>query len=121
MSAFSRGLAAWGLACAAIAAGGITDRAARATEPVSQSGATIMVHLDGCSKSRTALNGTAKSKGATVTLPAALAIPSSSLIWSEVQYTYKPVIGHVVTGTLTLKDHIYMRPRMSDSVARTTS
>jgi len=60
------------------------------------------------------LNGTAKSKGATVTLPAALAIPNSSLIWSEVQYTYKPVIGHVVTGTLTLKDHIYMRPRMSD-------
>ena len=46
MSAFSRGLAAWGLACAAIAASGITDRAARATEPVSQSGATIMVHLD---------------------------------------------------------------------------
>jgi len=60
------------------------------------------------------LNGTAKSRGATVTLPAALAIPNSSLIWSEVQYTYKPVIGHVVTGTLTLKDHIYMRPRMSD-------
>ena len=67
------------------------------------------------------LNGTAKSRGATVTLPAALAIPNSSLIWSEVQYTYKPVIGHVVTGTLTLKDHIYMRPRMSDNVARTTS
>jgi Flp pilus assembly protein TadG len=67
------------------------------------------------------LNGTAKSKGATVTLPSALAIPNSSLIWSEVQYTYKPVIGHVVTGTLTLKDQIYMRPRMSDTVARTTS
>ena len=34
------------------------------------------------------------------------------------QYTYKPVIGHVVTGTLTLKDQIYMRPRMSDCVTR---
>ena len=67
------------------------------------------------------LNGTAKSKGATVALPSALAIPNSSLIWSEVQYTYKPVIGHIVTGTLTLKDQIYMRPRMSDTVARTTS
>jgi Flp pilus assembly protein TadG len=67
------------------------------------------------------LNGTARSKGATVTLPAALTIPNSSLIWSEVQYTYKPVIGYVVTGTLTLKDQIYMRPRMSDTVARTTS
>ena len=60
------------------------------------------------------LNGTARAKGATVTLPAALAIPNSSLIWSEVQYTYKPVIGYVVTGTLTLKDQIYMRPRLSD-------
>ena len=67
------------------------------------------------------LNGTARAKGSTVTLPAALAIPNSSLIWSEVQYTYKPVIGYVVTGTLTLKDQIYMRPRMSDTVARTTS
>lgn len=67
------------------------------------------------------LNGTARAKGATVTLPAALAIPNSSLIWSEVQYAYKPVIGYVVSGTLNLKDHIYMRPRMSDTIARTTS
>ena len=67
------------------------------------------------------LNGTARAKGATVTLPAALNIPNSSLIWSEVQYAYKPVIGYVVSGTLNLKDHVYMRPRMSDTVARTTS
>jgi Flp pilus assembly protein TadG len=67
------------------------------------------------------LNGTAKSTGATVTLPSALAIPNSSVIWGEVQYTYKPVIGYVVTGTLTLKDQIYMRPRMSEDVKRTTS
>ncbi len=65
------------------------------------------------------LNGTARGKGSTVTLPAALAVPSTSLIWSEVQYTYKPVVGYVVTGTLTLKDQIYMRPRLSDSVTRT--
>ncbi len=67
------------------------------------------------------LNGTARAKGSTVTLPAALNIPNSSLIWSEVQYAYKPVIGYVVSGTLNLKDHIHMRPRMSDTVARTTS
>ena len=53
-----------------------------------------------------------------MTLPAALAVPSTSLIWSEVQYSYKPTIGYVVTGTLTLKDQIYMRPRLSDSVTR---
>ena len=67
------------------------------------------------------VNGTARSKGATVTLPTALAVPNTSLIWSEVQYTYKPTIGYVVSGTLTLKDQIYMRPRLSDAVARTTS
>ena len=66
------------------------------------------------------LNGTARAKGSTVTLPTALNVANTSLIWSEVQYTYKPVIGYVVTGTLTLKDQIYMRPRLSDSVARGT-
>jgi Flp pilus assembly protein TadG len=62
------------------------------------------------------LNGAARSAGSTVTLPAALVVPNSSLIWSEVQYTYKPVIGYVISGTLTLKDQIYMRPRLSDKV-----
>ena len=66
------------------------------------------------------LNGTARAKGSTVTLPAALAVANTSLILSEVQYAYTPVIGYVVTGTLTLKDLIYMRPRLSDTVARTT-
>ena len=67
------------------------------------------------------LNGTARAVGSSVTLPTALNVASTSLIWSEVQYTYKPTIGYVVSGTLTLKDQIYMRPRLSDSVARTSS
>ena len=66
------------------------------------------------------LNGTARAKGSTVTLPTALNVANTYLVWSEVQYTYKPVIGYVVTGTLTLKDQIYMRPRLSDSVVRGT-
>jgi Flp pilus assembly protein TadG len=67
-----------------------------------------------------ALNGSPRAKGSTVTVPTALNTPNSSLIWSEVQYTYTPTIGYVVSGTLNLKDQIYMRPRLSDSVARTT-
>jgi Flp pilus assembly protein TadG len=63
-------------------------------------------------------NGTARAKGSTVTLPAALVVPNSSLIWSEVQYSYTPTIGYVVSGTLSLKDQIYMRPRLSNSVDR---
>ena len=65
-------------------------------------------------------NGTARAKGSTVTLPTALNVANTYLIWSEVQYTYKPVVGYVVSGTLTLKDQIYMRPRLSDSVVRGT-
>jgi Flp pilus assembly protein TadG len=67
------------------------------------------------------LNGTARVVGASVTLPAALNIASTSLIWSEVSYQYQPVIGYVVTGPLNLSDQIYMRPRLSDNITRTAS
>lgn len=63
-------------------------------------------------------NGTARAKGSTVTLPTALVVADSSLIWSEVEYSYKPTIGYLVSGTLTLKDTIYMRPRLSVCVTR---
>jgi len=62
---------------------------------------------------------TPRSKGQVVTVPAALNIANSYLIWGEVEYAYKPVIGYVISGTLTLKDQIYMRPRQSASVTRT--
>ena len=64
-------------------------------------------------------NGTARAIGTTVTLPTALNVASTSLIWAEAQYAYTPTIGYVITGTMTLKDQIYMRPRLSDSVTRT--
>ena len=64
-------------------------------------------------------NGTARAVGTTVTLPSALNTPSSSLIWAESEYAYTPTIGYVITGTMNLRDQIYMRPRLSDSVART--
>jgi Flp pilus assembly protein TadG len=61
-------------------------------------------------------NGTKRATGSTITLPTALKVPNTWLIFSEVEYAYKPTIGYVISGTLTLKDQIYMRPRMSDSV-----
>jgi len=65
--------------------------------------------------------GTARAKGAAVSLPAALNVPNTSLIWSEVSYTYDPTFGYVMTGTLNLSDQIYMRPRLSDTVTRTAN
>jgi Flp pilus assembly protein TadG len=63
------------------------------------------------------LNGNKRAVGSGVTLPSALNVANTSLIWSEVSYSYKPTIGYVVTGTLNLSDQIYMRPRLSNSVA----
>jgi Flp pilus assembly protein TadG len=62
--------------------------------------------------------GTAHSTGQSVSLPAALNVPNTALLWSEVSYAYTPTIGYVVTGTLNLSDTIYMRPRQSDCVKR---
>jgi Flp pilus assembly protein TadG len=63
-------------------------------------------------------NGTARAKGSTVALDAALAIDGGTLIWSEVEYAYTPAIGYVISGTLTMKDRLYMRPRQAACVTR---
>ncbi|MES1155085.1 MAG: TadE/TadG family type IV pilus assembly protein, partial [Pseudorhodoplanes sp.] len=65
------------------------------------------------------LNGTARAVGSTVTLPGALTVPNTYLIWGEVQYNYQPVIGYVITGAMTLKDQLFMSPRLSNSIPRT--
>jgi Flp pilus assembly protein TadG len=67
------------------------------------------------------LNGTQRAVNSTVSLPAALNVANSQLIWSEVNYDYVPTIGYVVTGPLNLFDQIYMRPRLSETIARTNS
>jgi Flp pilus assembly protein TadG len=64
-------------------------------------------------------NGTARAVGSSVTLPAALKVPSTSLVWGETGYTYEPAIGYVVTGSMALSDQIFMRPRLSDTITKT--
>jgi Flp pilus assembly protein TadG len=63
-------------------------------------------------------NGTARAVGSSVSLPAALNVPSSSLVWGEAQYDYQPSIGYVVTGSMNLTDQIFMRPRLSETVQK---
>lgn len=67
------------------------------------------------------LNGTARSVGQTVSIPSSLAVPNTYLVLSEVTYNYNPTYGYVITGTLTLSGHIYMRPRQSASISRSAS
>jgi Flp pilus assembly protein TadG len=67
------------------------------------------------------LNGTAHTVGTVITLPASLQTPNISLIWGEVSYPYKPQMGYVVTGTITMYQSIFFYPRLSSSVTRVNS
>jgi Flp pilus assembly protein TadG len=67
------------------------------------------------------LNGTAHTVGASVTLPAALQIANTSLIWGEVTYPYLPTFGYVLTGTINISQSSYFYPRLSTSVTRVNS
>jgi Flp pilus assembly protein TadG len=68
-----------------------------------------------------ALNGTARSPGQSVTLPAGLNTPNTSLIWGETKYVYTPGLGYVLTGSVTLSSQIFMSPRNAPSVTRGAS
>ena len=65
-----------------------------------------------------AKNGDAHGVGSAVTLPDALKVPNTNLVWGETSYKYQPSIGYVVTGPLNLKDQIFMRPRLSETVTK---
>jgi Flp pilus assembly protein TadG len=60
--------------------------------------------------------GTVRNIGDTVPLPSQLTVNNSYLIWGEAQYNYTPSIAYVISGTLNLRDQIFMSPRMSSSV-----
>jgi hypothetical protein len=47
--------------------------------------------------------------------------PTTSVIWGEATYNYKPVVGWVITGTLQMYDQIFLRPRQSTSVTYSTT
>jgi Flp pilus assembly protein TadG len=56
-------------------------------------------------------NGTAKS--GVMSIPSALAVPNSQLVYAEASYDYTPTVGYTITGTLTLSDKMYMAPRIT--------
>jgi Flp pilus assembly protein TadG len=66
-------------------------------------------------------NGTARTVGQAITLPASLRQPNISLILGEVTYQYAPQLGYTLTGTITLSDSYYLYPRLSNSVTRLNS
>ena len=57
-----------------------------------------------------------------ITVPAALAVGGTYLIWSEVSYKYVPAVGYVMAKAgVTLSDLTYTRPRQSSCVMYNTT
>ena len=55
--------------------------------------------------------------GSAVTIPAALKVASTYLIFSEVSYRYVPAVGYVMAPAgINLSDVSYTRPRQSSCV-----
>ncbi|MEA2822044.1 MAG: hypothetical protein QOJ86_4048 [Bradyrhizobium sp.] len=62
------------------------------------------------------------SPGDIVTIPSALAVDDTYLIWSEVSYTYMPAVGYVMAKAgVNLSDQTYTRPRQSSCVMYKTT
>ena len=59
----------------------------------------------------TTRGGTALS--GTPTLPSALQVANTQLLFAQVSYAYTPAVGYTITGTLTLSDQMYMAPRIT--------
>lgn len=67
------------------------------------------------------LNGRARGVGSAITIPSALAVPSTSLLLGEASYVYTPTVGYTITGTVNLSDLMYMRPRITAPIYGSTS
>jgi Flp pilus assembly protein TadG len=66
-----------------------------------------------------ALNTTKRATNSSVTLPTALAVPNTQLIFGEIEYGYAPPVGYAVVGTITLNENFYTRPRQGATITRT--
>lgn len=63
----------------------------------------------------------ARSVGSTVTIPSALKVGGTYLIFSEVSYAFVPTVGYVLKNSITLSDYSYTRPRQSLCVMYNTT
>ncbi len=62
---------------------------------------------------------TARAIDSTLTLPTGLNTAGSWLVFAETTYEYTPPVGYAIVGMLPLKDTMYLRPRLTSSIAQT--
>lgn len=48
-----------------------------------------------------------------LSVPSALIVANTQLLFSQVSYAYTPTVGYTITGSLTLSDKMYMSPRIT--------
>jgi Flp pilus assembly protein TadG len=106
----------------------ILDASADVLTPYPSSNATVIVSLITIDSSGNAtiawsqaLNGTARTTGQPVNLPASLDVPNTSLVWGETTYAYTPTIDLLHLGTMDLYSSVYMSPRSSSGTINLTS
>jgi Flp pilus assembly protein TadG len=106
---------------------GILAASTSVLSPFSSSNAVVTVSLitiDSTGKATItwsqAMNGSGRTVGSTVTLPASLDTPNSYLILGETSYAYTPTIDYLHRGTMTLYSSIYMLPRQPGTITLTT-
>lgn len=92
-----------------------------APHPVASATVTVScISIDGAGKATVtwskSLNGTARTAGQVVTLPAQLTSPNSNIILGEATYAYRPIADFLHFGTLTLSGSTYMVPRAATTV-----
>lgn len=104
----------------------ILDASSSIIAPYSSSLLTMTVTCLNIDANRTATVKWSVTRGGTantgtMTIPSALAVANSQLIYSQVSYAFTPNLGGRITGTLTLSDKMYMSPRISAPTYGTTA
>jgi Flp pilus assembly protein TadG len=56
--------------------------------------------------------------GSSMTLPAGVTEPSSSIVVSEVQYEFQSTLARLIVGNIQMRARAYFRPRVSPNVSK---
>lgn len=64
-----------------------------------------------------ARNGSAAAIGGTYAIPQALLLPNTFLVVAQLSYEHMPATTHAISGSITLTDDFFLRPRRSDSIS----
>jgi Flp pilus assembly protein TadG len=62
------------------------------------------------------INGTARTWGASYTLPTNLQTANITILMGEVTYPYTPALGYVITGTINMYQNIFFYPRLTSAI-----